>query len=314
MLHILNGDATATIFKQTDLPGKNILVWREILSEGPIVDHTLPADFWQTRQHYLTQTYQEDAVTYVLKVTAEVKLLETYPQHEEVVLWFEHDLLCQVNLLYLLHWFAQRDLGNTKISLVCIGEHPDLPTFKGLGELSPVQLAALFPKRQVLLPDDLALGHRGWEAYAALTPEDLIKFLKNEDFSHLPLLPAALQAHITRFPSVQNGLNAIEQILLELAANHQLSPTGLMGKFWQQTSLFGIGDAQIVNYLRGFEQTGLLLLSDKIVITDLGSKILRDEADYVQLQPYERWLGGVHLHSASSLWRWDRVQGKIVKI
>jgi hypothetical protein len=100
------------------------LVWREILSEGPIVDHTLPANLCQARQHYLTQTYQEDAATYVIKVTTKVKLLETYPQHEEVISWFEHDLLCQVNLLYILHWFAQHNLGSTQISLVWINATP----------------------------------------------------------------------------------------------------------------------------------------------------------------------------------------------
>ncbi|RDC64926.1 DUF1835 domain-containing protein [Adhaeribacter pallidiroseus] len=143
MLHILNGDATAAIFRQTGIPGK-LLVWREILSEGPIGGHALPADFWQARQHYLTQTYQEDAVSCFIKVTAEVKLLATYPQHDAVVLWFEHDLLCQVNLSYILHWFAQHDSESTPLSLVCIGEHPDKPNFKGLGELVPFNLRPCF--------------------------------------------------------------------------------------------------------------------------------------------------------------------------
>jgi hypothetical protein len=314
MLHILNGDATAAIFKKADIPNQGTLVWREILSEGPIIEHALPADFWQARQHYLTQTYQEDAASYVLKVTAEVKLLETYPQHEEVILWFEHDLVCQINLLYILHWFTQHDLGSTQLSLVGIGEHPEKSDFRGLGELTPAQLTALLPGRQVLLPEDLALGDRGWQAYAAATPEVLIHFLQTEDFSRLPLLPLALQAHLTRFPSVQNGLNAIEQILLELAAARSLSAVELMEQFWQRTSLFGIGDAQIVNYLQELEQAGLLFLNEKIAVTALGHKVLQAQADYVQLKPFDRWLGGVHLQPGSPLWRWDTVKEQIVQV
>jgi hypothetical protein len=314
MLHILNGDATAAIFEQANLPGNGILVWREILSEGPIVDHALPADFWQARQHYMTHTYQEEAVTYVIKVTAEVKLLETYRQHKEVVLWFEHDLVCQVNLLYILHWFAQHDLGPTQLSLVSINVHPEKPDFKGFGELTPAQLAALFPARQVLSTSKIALGQRGWEAYADSTPEALMHFLQTADFSWLPLLQTALQAHLTRFPSVQNGLNAVEQILLELAAENCFSLVELMEKYWQRTSLFGIGDAQIINYLQELEQAGLIQQQEKITVTALGFKILRFEADYVQLKPYDRWLGGVHLQPGSLRWRWDTVQEKIVKI
>ena len=40
--------------------------------------------------------------------------LSRFSDHEEVVLWFEHDLFCQVQLIYLLDWFARRELGQTK--------------------------------------------------------------------------------------------------------------------------------------------------------------------------------------------------------
>ncbi|PSR55146.1 hypothetical protein AHMF7605_17355 [Adhaeribacter arboris] len=314
MLHILNGDGMAEPFKQAAIPADDCIVWREILSEGPIVDQDSTVEFWQARQHYITQTYQEAPTTYVLKVTTEVKHLDTYSQHNEVVLWFEHDLLCQINLLYLLHWFAQHNLNKTSLSLVCIGSHPEKPDFKGLGELSPEQLAALFPQRQVLTPADLALGDRGWKAYAAPTPEPLIYFLQKEDFTRLPLLPIALHAHLTRFPSVQNGLNAIEQLLLEIIATNQLTTTELFEKFWQRTSLFGLGDAQIVNYLVELEQAELIQIQETISITDLGNKTLRSECDYVQLHPVNRWLGGVHLQPGIPYWRWNRANEEILML
>ncbi|QMU27236.1 DUF1835 domain-containing protein [Adhaeribacter radiodurans] len=314
MLHILNGDGTANSFKKANIPADDYLIWREILFEGPIVDQGSVVDFWQARQHYISQTYQEAPTVYVLKVTTEVKRLATYNQHDEVVLWFEHDLLCQVNLLYLLHWFAQQNVTNTTLSLVCIGTHPEKPDFKGLGELSPEQLAALFPQRKILTPADLTLGDRGWKAYAAPTPEALIHFLEEEDFTNLPLLPIALRAHLTRFPSVQNGLNAIEQLLLEIIAELQPTTIELFQKFWQRTSLFGLGDAQIINYLQELEQANLIRMQDTISVTGLGRKTLRLECDYVQLHPVNRWLGGVHLQPGAPYWRWDRAKEQIIKI
>ena len=311
MLHILNGDETAKVFTQAGIPADAVIVWREILSEGPIIDHHSPVDFWQARQHYIAETYNESAITYIDKVTAEVKRLETFGQHEEVVLWFEHDLLCQVNLLYLLHWFAKHQPGNTTISLVCITTHPEKPDFRGLGELTPAQLAALFPQRQVLTPAEITLGDQGWQAYAAPTPEPVISFLQ-KDFTHLPLLKPALQAHLTRFPSVQNGLNAIEHILLEIISESNPSPLELFEKFWQRTSLFGIGDAQIVNYLKDLEQAGLIIVGDNTQITPLGIKVQHGEADYVQLKPLNRWLGGVHLQPGQPYWRWDILKEEII--
>lgn len=47
-LHILNGDATAEIFKQTAIDG-DILVWREILGEGPVSEDRL----FELRAHWM---------------------------------------------------------------------------------------------------------------------------------------------------------------------------------------------------------------------------------------------------------------------
>jgi len=60
---------------------------------------------------------------------AQEEALSRFSDHEEVVLWFEHDLFCQVQLIFLLNWLAQRELGKTKLSLIFIGEFPELQTF-----------------------------------------------------------------------------------------------------------------------------------------------------------------------------------------
>ncbi|WP_256831125.1 hypothetical protein [Paenibacillus sp. Pae15] len=38
-------------------------------------------------------------------------MLERYREHDEVVLWFEHDLFDQTLLIYLLQWLAARERG-----------------------------------------------------------------------------------------------------------------------------------------------------------------------------------------------------------
>jgi hypothetical protein len=94
VLHVLNGDATLRVFQQTRLPG-DVLVWRDILVEGPAAP---PA----VRAPYLAERLGIDAQEYVAGRRQEAAALEGSADHDEVVLWFEQDLFCAVNLWFLL--------------------------------------------------------------------------------------------------------------------------------------------------------------------------------------------------------------------
>lgn len=63
--------------------------------------------------------------------------LEKFQNHEEAVLWFDACLFDQAILIRQLDWFAHQDLGNTQLSLICIGDFPGFNRFRGLGELNP---------------------------------------------------------------------------------------------------------------------------------------------------------------------------------
>ena len=45
--------------------------------------------------------------------------LESFADYDEIVLWFEHDLFDQLLLIRHLEWFSRRDLGDTKLMLIC---------------------------------------------------------------------------------------------------------------------------------------------------------------------------------------------------
>jgi hypothetical protein len=83
---------------------------------------------------------------------------------DEIALWFEHDLYDQLQLLQLLDWFAARP-PQEKLSLLCIGAHPEMANFSGLGQLTPAQLAALVPQRRAIIDEELALGQRYAQAH-----------------------------------------------------------------------------------------------------------------------------------------------------
>ena len=116
----------------------------------------------------------------------------------------EHDLFCQIHLVYLLTWFSEMNLNRTTLSLVCINEFPGKENFRGLGELNPQQMRGLFDKRIEVTDQQMQIAQQAWEAYSSPTPKALEAFLQ-QDTSALPFLKAALQKHLARFPSAKNG-------------------------------------------------------------------------------------------------------------
>ena len=92
ILHILNGDATLQAFEQTGLEG-DTMIWREVLSEGPLEESISSGSFWKIRSEWICETFKETPGNYQEKVIDQLdKLSEHY---DEINLWFEFDLHCR---------------------------------------------------------------------------------------------------------------------------------------------------------------------------------------------------------------------------
>ena len=204
MLHIHNGDSSAGSAKKADISGQH-LAWREALVCGPAPGGLSEDEFRRIRAEHLAGAYGVDLAECEKELRAQEGAMSRFLDHEEVVLWFEHDLFCQVQLIYLLDWFAQRELGDTKLSAICIGEFPGIPDFRGLGQLNEEQLTSLFPQRREITLVQLKLGSEAWRAYSSSNPKEIESLLES-DLRELPFLKSALTKHLQRFPSVRNGL------------------------------------------------------------------------------------------------------------
>jgi hypothetical protein len=325
MLHIHNGDCSAEIALRSSLPGEHF-AWRESLITGP-TPAGLSADDWRKlRTQHLSETYGIDLQECERGLLTQEEKLSTFSDHEEVVLWFEHDLFCQAQLLYLLDWFAVQPLGTTKLSLICINQFPGKQNFRGLGELNPNEFASLFPARAEVTAQQLKLAETVWQAYCSATPRDIEKVLQT-DTSALPFLDAALRAHLQRFPDSNNGLGRIESRALQLIADGSNKFSDLFPRFSDAEPVYGLGDAQFWLALRQMinAREPLLEIEDvsddilidqtltpaivqkaKLRLTAAGESVLRNEADFVTLNGIDLWLGGVHLSGKTNIWRWDK--------
>ncbi|MGI8919587.1 MAG: hypothetical protein ACR2H6_13405 [Pyrinomonadaceae bacterium] len=320
MLHILNGESTEAILSQTAIGGERFS-FRDALIAGP-APAVNGSDWRRIRATHIAEAYGVEIEKCEDGFARQQQIFESFDNHKEVTLWFESDLFCQANLLYMLDWCAQRHPA-TKLSLICIGEFSGRPNFRGLGELTPPELASLFDKRSEITTGQLELAVRAWQAYRSKDPRELERLLQT-DTSALPFLDAALKLQLTRFPSARNGLNKIENTGLELIDQGASRFGDLFSRFVAAEPNFGLGDAQFWNALQQLKQGPSPLLTiegdrdaiseSAFAITAAGKSVLSGVADRVTLNGIEDWLGGVHLQGHANIWRWDETQAELVMI
>lgn len=329
MLHIHNGESSAGTLKEFGFPGENF-AFQEVLIAGP-TPRGLSLDEWRgVRSTFLSEEYALKLDECERNLLAQDEALKRFTDHEEVILWFEHDLFCQANLIYLLDWFSKQSLGNTKLSLICIDRFPGIEDFRGLGQLTGEQLASLFETRHEVSESELRIASRSWAAYCFTSPQEIARLL-DEDTSAMPFLANALRLHLTRFPSVKNGLGRIEQIALELISEGTIGFGRLFVGFEKSHSVYGMGDVQFWNELKrlGRAREPLITMigpddsvrgfnsiryhASSFQITDSGRSVLAGQLDFVELNGIDLWLGGVHLIGNQALWKWDSVREQLVR-
>jgi len=260
ILHILNGDSTLYGFNETGLEGE-VLVWREVLSEGPLQEDILSGSFWNDRSRWITQAFNEPGDSYQHKVIDELGRLNS--QYTEINLWFEFDLHCQVNLLGVLQMLSrQTDLSAPAVYLVCLAHCAQYNFAKGLGELEGTQLETLFDARETLGPLEFELAGEAWKLYVGNDAAELEKWLDQTTFwGALPLLKPALQAHLKRLSVNAGGLNYIEQKLLDIYNESNKSRVAIYKAFWHTEAIFGMGDSELDIYLNRLTSRKLIDLS-----------------------------------------------------
>jgi hypothetical protein len=294
MIHILNGDALVESFKQFNIKG-DYIVWRECLFEGPIFNAKTEIDLANIRAEYISNTYGENEAHYMKDFNNFFNKLKCINEYSEVTLWFDYDLFCQVNLMYLLKVIAGYKY-DIPIGLVLPKDDGKNKIYKGFGRLTGEQLQELFECRKSLSKEDLHAAEKFWNAYSSTKPLQF-EWLLNNTNNTFPFFREALQAHIERFPSMENGVNSIEQIILNSVEEGINDKFKIMERVWKEASIYGLGDLQIFKYIEQLSDSNLLINGDKIQITKLGKAVLDNTKNYLELRKSDVWIGGVHLNN-----------------
>jgi hypothetical protein len=331
MLHITNGESAGETIRQAGVTG-DVVAWNDILHEGPIPAGLTLEQMSDVRARFIADagwgSYNNVRADFARRDDA----LGRFGEHEEVVLWFEHDLYDQLQLVQVLDWFCGQDPGKTALSLICIGSHPERPNFKGLGELTPSQLARLYPTRHTVSAEELTLASEAWRAFCSPDPTALERLLEG-DTSALPFLASAVVRHLEQFPSTDNGLSRTERQVLEVVASGIHSPVEIFLAAQEKEGNAFMGDTtlwwHVQNMCRGSNPLLSLagggtfrlpwecidnrrFLGQEVVLTAHGRAVAGGMEDWVALNGIDRWLGGVHLQGAEAAWRLHSVEKQLL--
>jgi hypothetical protein len=307
ILHVANGHATTGLIELSGVPGRT-MVWCDPLHDGPVPGGVPDEELLRVRAAFLASS--GDTIDDVVADLRHWRNAIERQDYDELVLWYEHDLFDQLNLIQIL-----THLGRTRVarpvSLVSIDSFPGHPDFKGIGELDPSDVAALFAVRRPIGEAQMALASRAWEAYRSEDPR-AIESLVDTGTPALPFLAKALRRHLEEFPSAANGLSRSEQRVMEQAIDGPIElraawPRAVEGERW-----FHLTDTSFADRTQGLAATApaLVTLRDRdFELTTAGRHVLSGSADRLRLCGIDRWLGGVHLTGRGPSWRWNAEQG-----
>jgi hypothetical protein len=211
-LHVANGHCTTRLIEAAGLPGRTS-IWADALHDGPVPDVS-DEQLIRIRAEFIADGLDVSAD----QVEADLKqwrsIVDQDHRYDELVLWFEHDLFDQLNLIQLLTRIGRDRPIRKPVSLVSIDRFPGRPNFKGLGQLSPADIAGLFNARRRVTPQQFALAAVAWDAFRS-GRRTRIESLIQGDTSALPFLSAALRRHLDEAATEPGGLTRSERRLIE---------------------------------------------------------------------------------------------------
>jgi hypothetical protein len=314
-LHISNGDSVTGTLPRAGVAG-NTSIWADALHDGPVPGGISDDELLQLRAAFIADGLPLTTEQVAAGLREWRDAIDRSRNYDEVVLWFEHDLFDQLNLIQLLDRLQY--MRHPRATMICIGAFPGHHRFKGLGELKPEELASLLPSRLPITADQYAVASHAWKAFRSSDPS-AVPHLLETDTSALPFLAPALRRFLEEFPAPNDGLSRTERHLLQLVSAQPMTAHEIFPRMHDGEDAYYMTDTGLGSLLRDLATTtpplietdlraeeerkpegdrkpeGFRLPKARVSITAAGLDVLQGRANRVVLCGLDRWYGGVHL-------------------
>ncbi len=305
-LHITNGDDFSRKIGELEIHG-DIIVWREMLCEGPTYATLDTDEFFNLRKDYLSNTYNISANDYESQFIEELKKLTIANGYDEIVLWFEFDLFSHINMLAVISHLLENK-KNIPVNLVCSKRLENEKEFSPLSQLPLKHLKNHYDARIPLDQDDLETAALMWQLYNGDNPQKLISHIKKK--TNFEYLSSCIRAHIERFPNTITGINTLERNVLKLIETNDITTRNhLIGYVLEYQGYFGFNNIQIQ---RMIDRLKIFYLIDEngVSLTEEGKKALNAEKNFYQELKNDEYFGGVKKYD----FLYDSETHKILKL
>jgi hypothetical protein len=310
-LHLTNGSAIIPFMREAGIVG-TIVPWDDVLHEGPVRAGLNVAAMREVRADFLAGSAWGSRDEIMRALAARDAALDDLRRVDEIVLWFEHDLYDQLQILQILDRLPLD--GGPRLSAVpgddyLIGLTPGLkpepagtsdpaatsepagtPGQSGTSDpagsprtgaegpgFSPGgRCSELFASRREVTSSQRLAARDAWDAFRSEDPRAIVDVLQR--VTDLPHLPAALGRHLQQFPSVRTGLSRTEQQALEAVARglSRFRDVFVQANHKSEEAVF-MGDAAFLGHLRGVTQGPRPLLRATAPLTLDGEFSLTDD-------------------------------------
>ncbi len=290
-LHITNGDYLTNRLRKATFIAGDFLVWREMLCEGPTIPQIETNESITVRKDFLKKYYHITPASYEEKFVSEIHKIKHVSRYDTIVLWFEYDLFCHINMIAAIHLLLHNNIQNTEVSLVCSGQIDNEQRLYGLGELTDQQLEMHYNQKKQLTLNDLELASHIWTLYSESNPQRIAGQIKKQ--SSFEYLSICLRAHLQRFPNMRTGLNTLESNILEMIDTYKISNIKqLMGYALAYQGFYGYGDMQMKRVLARLFQF-LKQTKDRLLLSERGRLALQEKKNFYNTQMLDWHYGGV---------------------
>jgi hypothetical protein len=290
-LHIINGDSLTEQVEELDLPGQ-IIVWRELLCEGPCIEEVGSPAFIKQREKFLKEAYDISAENYKERFISQLKKLKAAKDYDYVVLWFEFDLFCHINMLAAISFYLEHK-PKVPFYLVCSKRQKGEQEFLPLSRLSEKHLLNHFKNKIQLQEGDLEIATLVWELYCSNNPMKLKQQIKKT--SNFEYLSSCIRAHIERFPNSKTGINSLERNVLKLVENQDITSINqLLGYALQYQGYYGYSDSQMERVLQKLA-IFYTLKENQVILTPKGQDALNQKKNFYQELKKDEFLGGARV-------------------
>jgi hypothetical protein len=303
-LHVTNGDGALYLLKKAGILGTH-LAWRDALNEGPVPAGLSLEATSALRAQYLAERGYGSPIKLIHDFERRDALVRRANDFDEVVLWFEHDLYDQLQLLQILTALEELDLEPGRVSVIQTDHY--------LAAMTVDEVFPLLPKRRNATPAIFKSARRTWERFTSPSATDL-HAAAGEDAIGLPFLRAAMRRLCEEYPWVRDGLSRSQRQALYAALQGPARTDELYARAQSREEAYFLGERVFGRMLGDLASGDGALLEEEegtLVLTPLGRRVIAGDADWLNEHAIDRWIGGVHLVRDGAT-RWDDDTGAFI--